>query len=128
MVKIDISSENEGITVNCSELPEARVWLEVTNLSPFPIEIEGIEARLFWVSGVGRFISISRHSIKHAAHERVFLETDLTGKQAEHIKQTNRLDHPRLSVKFYMSCRLSCFVKQREIQTKNYRLLNCGGS
>ena len=52
MIDVTIGSENDGIVVNCSELPDARAWLEITNLSPFTLKLTGIEAVLWWVGRV----------------------------------------------------------------------------
>jgi len=103
MVKINVSSEHSGITVNCSELPDARAWLEVTNLSPFPVTILGIEAELYLSGRVARFISLCNEEISPSDEGRVFIQTDLNGRQAEHVKRNKGVDNPRLNIKMFLS-------------------------
>ncbi len=34
LINVTISSENDGVVINCSELSNAVAWIEVTNFSP----------------------------------------------------------------------------------------------
>jgi LEA14-like dessication related protein len=126
MVKVNISSEHSGITVNCAELPDARAWLQITNLSPFPITVHGIEAELYLSGRVARFVSLSNEEIEPSSEGRLFIQTDLTGRQADHVKRNKGIDNPRLNIKMFLSCRLSKFeIDAREITTKNIEFMNC---
>jgi len=126
MVKVKISSEHSGITINCSELPDARAWLEITNLSPFPITIHGVEAELYLSGRVARFISLNNEEISPSDEGRIFIQTDLTGRQAEHVKKNKETDTPRLNIKMFLSCKLSRFeISGREIYAKNIEFINC---
>ncbi|MCG7986222.1 MAG: hypothetical protein JAY64_01720 [Candidatus Thiodiazotropha weberae] len=129
MVKINISSEHSGITVNCSELPDARVWFEVTNLSPFPVTIHGIEAELYLSGRVARFVNLFNQEVPPSDQDRVFIQTDLSGKQSAHIKRNMGIDNPRLIIKMFLSCNLRTFeIDGREITTKNIEFMNCSNS
>lgn len=125
MIEVTVSSENDGIVVNCSELPDAGVWLEITNLSPFTQKVMGIEASLYWVGRVAEFKSIQRLELKPHSKERFFIQTSLNELQARHIREKNQLDKPRLYVSIYIESSIRLITKQRDIQTSNVRLLNC---
>ncbi|UQG59636.1 hypothetical protein MIH18_18240 [Marinobacter sp. M3C] len=126
MVDVTISSENEGLVVNCADLPDARVWLEITNLSPFTLKLTGIEAVLLWVGRAAEFRSLHCLNIKPHSKEKILIETSINELQARHIREKNQLDKPRLSVHAFFESSIRPLSKQREIQTSNFRLLNCG--
>ena len=125
MIGVTIGSENEGLVVNCSDLPDARAWVEITNLSPFELNIVGTEAILYWVGKVAEFKSMQRLSIKSHSKIQILLETSLTGLQSKHIKKTNHMDKPRLYISLYFESSIRVINKVRSIETSNCRLLNC---
>ncbi len=128
LIEVTISSENDGLVVNCAELPDARAWLEITNLSPFTLKLVGIEAILYWVGRAAEFRSMQRMEIKAHTKERIFIETSINELQSRHISKNNELDKPRLYVSLYLESSLRSINKQRDIQTSNFRLLNCHGA
>jgi LEA14-like dessication related protein len=126
MIRVTVNSENDGLVVNCSDIPDARVWFEVTNQSPFPIEVRGLSVDLSWGGNVGRFISIARTTVGPHSFERLYTHTTLTGEQAAKIRAIQGRDEPRLSMHLEMSCRLRSFALMgREIKTRNVRCMNC---
>ncbi len=127
MMRITINSEHDGLVVNCGEIPDARIWMEVANQSPFPVEIQGISVNLIWGGTVGRFISIERSEIKPHSFERILVETTLTGEQAAYIRENHSKNKPRLSVLLELKNRIRSFsVCRQEISTTNIKLNNCG--
>ncbi len=126
LMRVTVSSENEGLVVNCSDIPEAHVWLEITNHSPFSIEVHAISANLLWGGRVGRFLSVATITIKPHSTERAFIETTLTAEQARKACAISSKDSPRLNIHLEASCRLRRFaLTEQEIKTKNYDLRGC---
>lgn len=126
MMRITINSEHDGLVVNCGEIPDAKIWMEIANHLPFPIEIQAISVNLIWGGTVGRFISIERCEIKPHSFERILVETTLTGEQAEYIRKNNSKSKPRLSVLLELKSKIRSFsLRGREITTTNFRLNNC---
>ncbi|MCU7872602.1 MAG: hypothetical protein KZQ91_07635 [Candidatus Thiodiazotropha sp. (ex Lucinoma borealis)] len=125
LIEVSVSSENDGIVVNCADLPDARAWIEVTNLSPLSLKLVGIEAILYWVGRAAEFKSLQRIVIKPHSKERIVIEASLNGRQSEHIKAKNSMDMPRLHVSAYFESTIREINKQRDIETSNVRLLNC---
>jgi len=129
MVKVNIGSEHSGIIVNCSELPDARAWIDVTNLSPFPVTIHGIEAELYLSGRIARFVNLFNQEVPPSNQERVFIQTGLNGRQAEHIKNNKGIENPRINIKMFLTCDLRAFeIDDREITTKNIEFINCNDS
>lgn len=46
-IKVRISSDGDGIVFWGGEMPRAQAWLQITNLSPFPIRFDRIYG-YFW--------------------------------------------------------------------------------
>ena len=46
-IKIQVRGAGDGVVFECGELPYVRAWLEITNLSPFPVEFERLHGH-FW--------------------------------------------------------------------------------
>jgi len=129
MMRVTVNSEHDGLVVNCGELPDAKIWLEITNQSPFPIAIQTVSVDLIWGARVGRFISIARSEVNPYSFERLFVETTLTGEQVAYIRKNHSNNTPRLSVIIELQCRIRSFaLRGREITTKNFELMNCNAS
>ena len=125
-MRVTVSSENEGLVVNCADIPEAHVWLEITNHSSFPVEILALSIDLLWGGKVGRFLSIARAEIKPHSSDRLFVETTLTTEQARKICAMSSQEKARLTIHVELQCRLRKFALiGREINTKNVSLRGC---
>lgn len=129
LVEVKVSSEPSGITVNCSELPDASAWIEMTNLSPFHVTVYEFEAEFYLPERAAKFIKICNMDIGPSANERLFIQTDLTVKQLEYIKKNKGVDTPWLKIKAMLSCRLSSFeINDREIAIEDIEFMNCDDS
>ena len=125
LVDVTINSENDGVVVNCSELSDARVWIEITNLSPFKLKLVGTEAVLYWVGRVAEFQSLQRIDILPYTKQKLLIESSLNESQAAHIRKNHASDNPRLHIKLYFESSIRDIEKHRDMQTTNIRLLNC---
>lgn len=129
LVEIKISSQPPGITVNCSELPDISVWLEITNLSPFDVTIHEVEAEFHLPDRAADFIKICNMDIGSKDERRLLIRTDLNVKQVIYIKKHMSVDTPVLKINAMLSCRLSSFdISDREITTQNVEFKNCDDS
>lgn len=126
LIEITISSENDGIVVNCADLPDARAWIEITNLSQFTLKLVGVEAVLYWVGRAAEFKTLQRLKIRPHSKCKIVIEASLNGRQAEHIKNKNSMDAPRLHLSAYFESSIREINKERDISTSNVRLLNSG--
>ena len=46
-IRTTIRSEHDGITINGGEIPEFYAWLEIQNLTPFPIEVDRLFGEVY---------------------------------------------------------------------------------
>ena len=126
LVEIKVSSDHSGITVNCSELPDASALIVITNLSPFHVIVHEIEAELYLSSRVARSVRICNKDVGPSCEERLLVQTDLTVKQVDYIKRNKSADNPRLKVKMLLSCSLSLFeISDRVISAENIKFIKC---
>ena len=129
MVGIKISSEPPGITVNCSDLSDISMWLEITNSSHFNINIHQIEVDFYFPDRVTSLVKICNMDIGHKKEDKLSIKTDLNDKQVTYIKKHKSVENPRLKINIMLSCSLYSFeIIDREVTTKNIEFLNCDDS
>ena len=129
LVEIKVSSESSGIIVNCSDLSDISVWLEITNSSPFNIHIHEIEADFCFPDRVTSLVKICKMDITHKDQGRLLIRTDLNEKQVVYIKKNKKEETPRLKINAMLSCRVSSFeINDREVTTKNIEFIKCDDS
>ena len=129
MVGIKISSEPPGITVNCSDLPDITMCLEITNSSHFNINIHQIEVDFYLPDRVTSLVKICNMDIGHKKEDKLSIKTDLNNKQVTYIKKHKSVENPRLKINIMLSCSLYSFeIIDREVTTKNIEFLNCDDS
>ena len=113
LIKLDVRPRGESVCLNLGELPDCRVWLIVTNHSPFELDIENIKGELNYN---GCRISIeTKHLIdisKHSSYENVLLEGVLTGEQANHCSKGNVGVRHSLTLQSRIKTKLGVFKKQ----------------
>jgi hypothetical protein len=125
-IKLRVGSEGEGITVQGGELPYLRVWLQVTNLSPFTIELDRLIAQVQLRGAVvGEFVHIHRHTIKPSSEEQFLLEGNLSSAQMAYLVRQPTTAESMLYLAAYINCDLHNLEVRRNVQTSNVRYLNC---
>jgi hypothetical protein len=126
MVEINVSSDHSGMTVNCSELPYASAWIDITNLTPFHVIVHEIDVEFYMSGRVVGAVKTYEQNICPSCEERLFIRTDLNGKQVDYIKRHKSFDMPRLNIKMKLSCKISPFeIIDRDISIKNIEFINC---
>lgn len=124
-VRVEVSSEGDGVVVNCGDPAEAHAWLQITNLSHFPVRVEGVEAVLSLAGNVGRFTRLTRVDVEPSSVERVLIEASLSDGQVRCIQTGRVYGAQRLSVHVLFGCRVRDFSASRDIDITNIRFLNC---
>ena len=126
MVEIKIRSDHSRMTVNCSELPYAKAWIDITNLTPFHVIVHEVNAEFYMSGRVVGAIKTYEKDICPSCEERLFIRTDLNGKQVDYIKRHKKIDIPRLNINMKLSCKLSPFeIIDRDLSIKNIEFINC---
>ena len=124
-IKIQVRGAGDGVVFDCGELPYIRAWLEITNLSPFPIEFERLHGHFWYGTRLAPFYFLKRIKVEPAHDTEIFLEADLTRPQADYIKKNKeRHMEQKLSVSAYVVCKVNNFEIEREVRTNNAHIQN----
>ena len=121
-VKVRVCSEGEGMVLWGGELPYAQVWLQITNLSPFPIRFDRIYGNFWYGTRLAPFFELKQHLVGSAEEIRIYLVSDLTPSQAEYIRKNNGKMEAKLTLGALGVCKVNRFELDREIRTSNIRL------
>jgi hypothetical protein len=86
-ILIEFSSSGEGLSFYKSEqYSSIRGWLIVTNLSPFPIEIDRILGEIFVGGRVADVAFLQRTRVKPSSTTKLLFEIELTANQVKRIE------------------------------------------
>lgn len=124
-IKVRIRGEGDGVTYNCGELPSVRVWLVVTNLTPFEIELDRIYGQLAYGCVIGEIVHLRRHFLPPAQEKEVLVEVSLNEHQVQHIRRNFKKLETKLFFGAYAISKIHSLELSREISTNNVRHLNC---
>ena len=124
-IKVRVRGEGDGVTYNCGELPNIRIWLLVTNLTPFEIEIDRIYGQLAYGCVIGEIFHLRRHVLPPAQEEEILIEVSLNEHQVQHIRRNVGKLETKLYFGAYVISKIHSLELAREIGTNNVRHLNC---
>lgn len=125
-IKIQIRGSHEGVTFYGGELPRAMAWLEITNLSPFPLEIDRLHGNFWYGTQLAAFYFLKRCRIEPSADQEILIEAELTDAHSAYIKRNQGKMDTKLTLNAYILCGVNNIELYREIPTKNVRLVNFG--
>lgn len=124
-VKIRVRSEGDGITFNCGELPHIRIWLLITNLTPFKIDFDRIFGQVCYGAVIGEFVHLRKYSLPPSKEKEIFIEYTLNGQQVQYIRRNLGKMDTKIYLGAYVNSKIRNFELSREINTKNVQLQNC---
>lgn len=124
-IKVRIRGEGDGVAYFCGELPKVNIWVEVSNLTPFTIEIDRIYGQLSYGCAIGEFIHLKRHIVPPADEKLVLVEMTLNEHQENHIRKNLGKVETKLFLNAYINSKIHNLELTREINTNNVRLVNC---
>jgi len=124
-IKVRVRGEGDGVAYNCGELPNVRVWLLVTNLTPFQIELERIYCQLAYGCVIGEIVHLRRHVLPPAQEMEILIEVSLNEHQVQHIRRNFGKVETKLFFGAYVISKIHSLELSREISTNNVRHLNC---
>ena len=123
-IKIRPNSEGDAITIVAGELPNIQIWLLVTNLSPFKVEIDRILVQVQYGAIIGEFSGLRKTIVKPASEALVKVDSALTSHQVSSIlKQRDNASYTVLYITAYISCQVHNLEVVRNVQTANTRIL-----
>jgi hypothetical protein len=123
-IKIRPNGEGEAITFYASELPNIQIWLQVTNLSPFTIEIDRLLVQVAYGTVIGEYATLRKTTLKPASEALVKVESALTTKQVSAVMaQRANASYATLYITAYVNCKVHNLELTRSPQTTNIRVL-----
>ncbi len=124
-IKVRVRSEGDGVTYNCGELPIVRIWLILTNLTPFEVEFERIYGHLAYGGIIGDFSHLKRYVLPPAQEKEIFVELWLNEAQVQYVQRNQGQFETKLFFSAYVTSKIHCIELVREIGANNVRLINC---
>jgi hypothetical protein len=126
-IKFRVRGDGDGVTYEGGELPKVRIWLLVSNLSPFNAEIDCMVFQLWYGSAVGEWSDVRRRTLASSKEAEWLVEATLNEKQVAYI-QRNMAHKPetRLTVTAFINTTLHKFDSTVSVGTGNVRFLNLG--
>lgn len=124
-IKIRVRSEGDGITYNCGELPNIRIWLSLTNLNPFEIVIDRIYGQISHACIIGNLVYLKRQTIPARQEREIFLELFLNEHQQRHIKLHQNINETTLYLSAYVESSLHALELSKTVSTHHARFINC---
>jgi hypothetical protein len=124
-VKVRVSAQSDGIEYWGSDVPQAKAWITISNLSPFEITLDRAFGSFTYSAQIETFVYLQRHRIRPSTEVTLLLETSLTKEQAAVVRRLR--DHnPRPGVTFnaLFLCRVRDFEVKRTLDTSHHRLVN----
>src|SRR5207247_10514116 len=62
-LKFRVQGHGDGVTYECGDLPSVRIWFLVSNLSPFKVEIDRLQAQVAYGAVIGVIVHIRKHTL-----------------------------------------------------------------
>lgn len=124
-VRTSVAADRQGVRVNGGELPEVTIWLEVQNLTPFPIEVDRLFGEIFCGGRITSFVYLERRRIKHLESQVLHIHADMTEGQARYLANTQQGNRIRIVLNGFVHCRVRDFkLTGRSIESGNVELIN----
>lgn len=125
LIKVRISAESDGINFWNGEIPRARAYVTITNLSPFHLELDRAFGSFSFGAELEKFSYLQKEKISPASEISLLLEASLT-KEHTAVIQRQKESNPRVELRFnaHILCDVHNFDLYRTLETTHYRLVN----
>jgi hypothetical protein len=125
-IKVRVNSDGDGVTYNCGELPTVRIWLQLSNLTPFTIEFDRIYGQLCYGGVLGEFTHIKKYRLLPASEQDALIVISLTEAQVQYIRRNlSNVQASKIYLAAFINCKIHSFELHREVNTNNVKLYNC---
>lgn len=124
-IAVDLSAHNSAVCINCADNPDIRVWMRVSNYTPFNQKIDKITAT-FYQGGVSLKMREDRkHTIPPFSEEKIFLQENISSDQAKQIALADdKSNRPRFDYHFEITNRLYDIQKSGSLESPPIEKLN----
>lgn len=112
---VDISPRHESVRLDLGEVPSISIWLQLINLSPFPVELDRAEFELNCLGGVAKVAVLRKQTLEPGAIERLYLNGPISDGCANAISRNRAANvaeaEASLSGHIEFNCKLHPFAK-----------------
>ncbi|MHB8729919.1 MAG: hypothetical protein ACYC9K_12930 [Sulfuricaulis sp.] len=125
LIKIDLRPRHDPVTLNFGEIPYVTIYLQVTNRSPFTVELDRLHLELTYGSGLANLYYLERTKIKSGSTTDFFVRNELSDAFA--VNGSKHIENNRctLDVKAEFNSRISSFgVRTGQLEGINPRVVN----
>lgn len=124
-LRFRVRGEGDGVTYEGGELPKIHIWMQVSNLSPFNVEIDRMVVQVTYGAPIAEIVDVRRRSVPSSTEAEWLIECVLNEKQVAYI-QRNSVHNPetRLNLCAFVNTTLHEFESAMSVGTGNVRLLN----
>lgn len=124
-LKFRVRGEGDGLTFEGGELPRIRIWLLVSNLSPFTVEIDRMVIHVVYGTVIGEFHHLRRRTLAASTEDEWLVEGSLNESQVAYIqKELKNAPQTKLNLMALVHSKLHNFEHAVSVEAKNVRLLN----
>lgn len=85
--RLDVRPRHDPVTIYGGELPQALMWIVLSNRGHFPIELDRLTVEFTFGAVIVRFYHLNRVELKPNAEVELFIRGTLTSDQIAHISK-----------------------------------------
>ena len=78
LIEIDLRPRHDPVTLNFVEIPNATISLQITNRSPFTLELDRLHLELLYEMGLANIYYLERTKLKSGAKREIFVRSELS--------------------------------------------------
>jgi hypothetical protein len=97
-IKFSGRPEGDSVVWAGGELPYLRIWLHVTNLTPFDVTIDRVSGRATYGCQLAQFFVLERQKIPSASDGEMLVECYLSRDQIEMVKRQYPKEETQVSI------------------------------
>jgi len=109
LIKIDLRPRHDPVTLNFGEIPYATIYLQITNRSPFTVELDRLHLELVYGSGLANLYYLERTKMKSGSTTDIFVRNELSDAFAISGSRHTENNRCSLEVKAEFNSRIASF-------------------
>jgi hypothetical protein len=113
---MDVRPRHEPVLIRGGELPEVEIWLVISNLGHFAIELDRLSAELVFGSAIVRLLHLNRIELRPNTKAEIFIRSSISTEQIAHIARNKVAPYVGLRLQAEFNSRVHNFsVKPDEL-------------
>jgi len=109
LIKIDLRPRHDPVTLNFGENPHTTIYLQITNRSPFTVELDRLHLELVYGSGLANLYYLERIKMKSGSTTDIFVRRELSDAFAISGSRNTENNRCHLEVKAEFNSRIVSF-------------------